>query len=65
MSVTSNAAELMPLMRSREVAELLGVSSWQVDDLRRQGLLHSVAVGSRSHRYHPDDVRDFILRRRG
>lgn len=61
----TKAVELMPLMRCRDVAELLGVSSWQVGELRRQGLLRSVAVGGRSHRYHPDDVRDFILRRRG
>ena len=56
---------LVPLMRSRAVAEVLGVSMWQVDELRRQGVLRSIAVGCRSHRYHPDDVRDFILRRRG
>lgn len=61
----TNAVELTRLMRCREVAELLGVSSWQVGELRRQGVLRSVAVGDRSHRYHPDDVRDFILRRRG
>ena len=57
--------ELVRLLRAREVAELLGVSAWQVDALRRQGVLRSVSVGSRTHRYHPQDVREFVRRRRG
>ncbi|MGV8909316.1 MAG: helix-turn-helix transcriptional regulator [Propionicimonas sp.] len=56
---------LVRLLRVREVADLLGISVWQVDELRRTGLLRSVSVGSRTHRYHPDDVTEFVRRRRG
>jgi hypothetical protein len=54
-----------PLLRAKEVAALLAVSVWHLDQLRRDGLIKSVHVGSRTHRYHPDDVADFVRRRRG
>lgn len=57
--------DIPQLLKSKEVAELLGVSAWQVDELRRQDLLKSVAVGQRSYRYMPEDVMEFIRRRRG
>lgn len=55
---------LVPLLTSAQVAEVLGVSRWHVDGLGRSGELASVLVGSRSRRYHPDDVADFIRRKR-
>lgn len=62
-----SALDLEPvhLLRARDVAELLAISTWHLDQLRRDGLIRSVQVGSRSHRYHPDDVQDFVRRRRG
>ena len=54
-----------PLLRAKEVADLLAVSVWHLDQLRRDGLIKSVHVGSRTHRYHPDDVAEFVRRRRG
>lgn len=54
-----------PLLRSRDVADLLAVSVWHLDQLRRDGLIKSVHVGARTHRYHPDDVAEFIRKRRG
>ncbi len=53
------------LLRSREVAELLGVSSWQVDELRRRGLIVAISIGSRCFRYDPKDVAEFVRRHRG
>jgi excisionase family DNA binding protein len=55
---------LVPLLTSRQVAEVLGVSRWHVDELARRGELVSVLVGSRSRRYHPDDITAFIRRKR-
>jgi excisionase family DNA binding protein len=54
-----------PLLRAKEVADLLAVSVWHLDQLRRDGLIRSVQVGARTHRYHPDDVAEFVRRRRG
>jgi excisionase family DNA binding protein len=56
---------MAPLLRAKEVAELLAVSVWHLDQLRRDGLIRSVHVGARTHRYHPDDVAEFVRRRRG
>ena len=56
---------VVPLLRAKEVAALLAVSVWHLDQLRRDGLIKSVHVGSRTHRYHPDDVAEFVRRRRG
>lgn len=53
------------LLRAKEVADLLAVSVWHLDQLRRDGLIKSVHVGARTHRYHPDDVAEFVRRRRG
>jgi predicted site-specific integrase-resolvase len=54
-----------PLMRAKEVAAVLAISVWHLDQLRRDGLIKSVHVGSRTHRYHPNDVAEFVRNRRG
>lgn len=54
-----------PLLRAQDVADLLAISVWQVDKLRRDGLLPGIAVGSRTWRYHPADIEDFVRRRHG
>ena len=54
-----------PCCGLREVADPLAVSVWHLDQLRRDGLIRSVQIGARTHRYHPDDVAEFVRRRRG
>jgi hypothetical protein len=54
-----------PFLRAKEVADLLAVSVWHLDQLRRNGLIRSFYAGARTHRYHPDDVAEFVRRRLG
>lgn len=55
---------MQALLTRTDVAKLLGVTAWTVDDLRRRGILASVEFGPRRHRYTPDDVESLITSRR-
>jgi predicted site-specific integrase-resolvase len=52
------------LLTRAQVANLLGVTAWTVDDLRRRGILPSVEFGPRRHRYTHEDVAGLIQSRR-
>ena len=52
------------LLRSSEVADLLGISRAQVWNLQARGELRVTRIG-RSVRFAADDLRDFINARRG
>ena len=53
-----------PLLDRNQVAALLGVSPFTVDDMRRRGVLPSVEFGPRCHRYLLADVEATIYERR-
>jgi excisionase family DNA binding protein len=55
---------LVQLLTAKQVAALMGISVWYVDTLARTGELGSIKVGSRSRRYHPDDIAKFVERKR-
>jgi len=52
------------LLTRSDVAQLLGVTAWTVDDLRRRGILASIEFGPRRHRYLHEDVLSLIHNRR-
>lgn len=55
---------ITPLLGRNEVARLLNVSPFTVDDLRRRGILPSVSFGPRCHRYQIADIEAVIEQRR-
>ena len=52
------------LLTRSDVAQILGVTAWTVDDLRRRGVLASIEFGPRRHRYLHEDVLSLIQNRR-
>jgi hypothetical protein len=61
-------ATLFAVIGAPTRTSLLGcgfVSVRHLDQWRRDGLIRSVQIGARTHRYHPDDVAEFVRRRRG
>lgn len=52
------------LLTRSDVARILGVTTWTVDDLRRRGVLASIEFGPRRHRYLHEDVLSLIRARR-
>lgn len=55
---------MQALLTRSDVAKLLGVTAWTLDDLRRRGILASVEFGPRRHRYMSEDVESLITARR-
>lgn len=55
---------MISLLTRTEVATLLAVTPWTVDDLRRRGVLASVELGPRRHRYRVADIEQLINDRR-
>ena len=53
-----------PLLTTREVAERLGVSLWQVGALIRRGDLPAVKLNARVYRVAEGDLRAYIEQRR-
>ena len=51
------------LLTPRQAADRLGVSTWTVARLRRDGNLPAVRVGG-SWRYHPADLAEYITSNR-
>ena len=53
-----------PLLTTREVAERLGVSLWQVGALIRRGDLPAVKLNARVYRVAESDLRAYVEARR-